>query len=185
MYRAFTIDYNKKTNVIFSQCRVSQAASMQQLRQNTAHPPLKDFNAIWDTGATRSAISSNVVKALNLQPIGKCKNSTAAGIIEASVYLINVVLPNNVEIPMLQVSEGMLNGTDILIGMDVISQGDFCLTACGNNTHFTFQIPSSHDVDYVSEINKINKIHQSWVKHGINKCPCNSGKQWINCHGKP
>lgn len=184
MYKAFTIDYGRKTNVIFSQCKVSQAISVKQLQQAIPHPLVKDFNAIWDTGATSSAISPTVVKTLNLQPVGKCRNSTAAGIVSADVYLVNIILPNNVEIPMLKVSEGLLNGTDVLIGMDVISQGDFCLTTHGNSTNFTFQIPSSHDIDYVSEINKINAIHQAWIKQGNEKCPCKSGKLWRNCHGK-
>ena len=51
----------------------------------------------------------------------------------------------------LQVTEGDITGTDVLIGMDIISQGDFAITASQGETKFTFQIPSTHDIDFVKE----------------------------------
>ncbi|MDD4759478.1 MAG: SEC-C metal-binding domain-containing protein [Bacteroidaceae bacterium] len=48
-------------------------------------------------------------------------------------------------------------------------------------------MPSNHNTDYVFEaqqMNKYQKIHAEWIKHGNNRCPCGSGKPWIQCHGK-
>ena len=44
---------------------------------------------------------------------------------------------------------GMPISVDILIGMDIISQGEFAITASQGNTKFSFQIPSTHDIDYM------------------------------------
>jgi len=59
------------------------------------------------------------------------------------------MLPNNVGIPFLQVTESVLLGFDMLIGMDIISQGDFSISCPGGETVFSFQLPSTHEVDYV------------------------------------
>jgi hypothetical protein len=42
--------------------------------------------------------------------------------------MVNYYLPNKVMIPMLRVTEAPLHDIDILIGMDIISQGDFIVT---------------------------------------------------------
>jgi hypothetical protein len=35
--------------------------------------------------------------------------------------------------------------------LDIITKGDFAITAPGGNTKFTFQVPSTHDIDFVKE----------------------------------
>jgi hypothetical protein len=42
----------------------------------------------------------------------------------------------------IQVVEGMLEGVDVLIGMDIIGEGDFILTNNDDHTEFSFTIPS-------------------------------------------
>ena len=74
----------------------------------------------------------------------------------------------------------------MLIGMDVIQQGDFSISNFQGKTVMTFRRPSQKKIDYCEEIalfNKYLKIHQAWLKHGNSKCPCQSGKQWEKCHG--
>lgn len=46
------------------------------------------------------------------------------------------------------VNDGKLTDTDILIGMDVISLCDFAITNTGTETKFSFQVPSTLDVDF-------------------------------------
>lgn len=46
------------------------------------------------------------------------------------------------------VNDGKLTDTDMLIGMDVISMCDFAITDSGAETKFSFQIPSSLDIDF-------------------------------------
>lgn len=44
-------------------------------------------------------------------------------------------------------------GIDVLIGMDVISKGDFAISNYNGKTQFSFRIPSQNDVDYKAEAN--------------------------------
>ena len=67
-------------------------------------------------------------------------------------YLINISLPNGIEFASILVTEGLLSDTDVLIGMDIISKGDFAVTAFGGDTKMSFQIPSTHEIDFVQEI---------------------------------
>ena len=50
--------------------------------------------------------------------------------------------------PMYEFVTEMLIDVDVLIGMDIISKGDFSITASQGKTKFSFQIPSTHDIDY-------------------------------------
>ena len=96
--------------------------------------------ALWDTGAVYSVISNAFAAKLRLQEFDRGRNYTAQGSYETSVYLLSIVLPNGIVVPDLRVSSGEFQDFDFLLGMDVISQGDFHLT---NNGHskFLFRIP--------------------------------------------
>ena len=72
------------------------------------------------------------------------------------MYLVNIHLPNKVVFPGVRVIDAKLLGTDILIGMDIINQGDLAITHKKENTWMTFQVPSSHSIDFVEEIGKEN-----------------------------
>jgi hypothetical protein len=49
---------------------------------------------------------------------------------------------------MLMVNDGKLTDTDMLIGMDVITLCDFAITNAGEKTRFSFQVPSTLDIDF-------------------------------------
>lgn len=42
----------------------------------------------------------------------------------------------------------------MLIGMDIINLGDFALTHKNSGTVFSFQIPSTHEYDFVKQIDQ-------------------------------
>ena len=48
-------------------------------------------------------------------------------------------------------------GCDVLIGMDLIGQGDFAITNFEGNTTLSFGMPSCIEIDFVKEINEYNK----------------------------
>ncbi len=102
----------------------------------------------------------------------------AGGSESKNTYLVNVYLPNGVAIAGLVVSE--FNETaqfGVIIGMDVIAQGDFSITNFNNQTWASFRIPSIQGIDYVQQANKIR-----FAGVGRNEpCPC--GKRDAN--GKP
>jgi hypothetical protein len=80
------------------------------------------------------------------------QTQTAAGAHDVETYLINIGLPNGIGFQALKVSKANLGaGLDVLIGMDIISSGDFSITNHNNSTVFSFRVPSSHTIDFVKE----------------------------------
>ena len=141
---AFTMTANGQPNVLLSECHIEPAGSTQG--------QLNTFNAIWDTGATHSSITQEVVDKCGLKPIARTK-VFHAGINddpdETDVYLVNIGLPNRVLVEGVRVSRLGFAGGDVLIGMDVINTGDFAITHANDQMKFTFQIPPQADIDFV------------------------------------
>lgn len=81
----------------------------------------------WDTGATNSCISHDVVSTLNLIPVGFVDTHTPSGCATQQIYKLTVSLPNHLNVKDVQVSESEIGaqGIGILIGMDIIQLGDF------------------------------------------------------------
>ena len=96
--------------------------------------------ALWDTGAIYSVISKSLADKMGLLPTDTQRAYTAQGFYEASIYRVDIMLPNNIVVKGLQIGDGEFQDFDFLIGMDVISLGDFHLTNDGN-TVFKFVIP--------------------------------------------
>ena len=115
--------------------------------------------ALWDTGASGSCISKDIVSKLKLIPTGMCTVKTPSGIADVYTYLVNIVLPNSVLIKDVRVMESEIGnqGLGALIGMDIITLGDFALSNKDGKTTFSFQIPSQTEIDFVEEIKKHNK----------------------------
>ena len=118
------------------------------------HPPVTQFKAIWDTGATSSVITQQVIDACNLQPTGIAEVHGVHGKDFSETYLVNIVLQSGVGFPNIQVTKGKLTGVDVLIGMDIITRGDFVITNQGGNTICSFRTPSQTTIDFVQEENK-------------------------------
>lgn len=146
---------------------------------------------LWDTGAQNSAITKKAAQSLGLVALKKANIRGVHGIQEVNVYFIEIFLSNeNITVPCLvsECDELSNDGSvDLLLGMNVISKGDFVISNYSGNTTMTFRVPSIQDTDFVAEIseyNRIVKIHEVEAKKGIERCPCKSGKSFKNCHGK-
>ena len=146
---SFTKVSNSRENVLLSECQVSESWNPDS---GEPHPSLESFTAIWDTGATRSVITQAVVDKCKLAQVGIATVHHSQGKEEeVPVFLINIVLPNSVLIPELKVTRGGFIGGDVLVGMDIITMGDFAVTNLNGRTKFTFRIPSQADIDFVAE----------------------------------
>lgn len=106
--------------------------------------------AQWDTGATGTCISKEIVTQLGLQPTGMINVQTPSGIGTMNKYMINLILNNEVKIMNLAVMDSEIGnqGIDVLIGMDIISIGDFAVSNYDGKTQFSFRIPSQEHVEY-------------------------------------
>ena len=150
-----------------------------------------DTLGIWDTGATNSVITKAVASKLNLRPIQYVNVVGVHGSKSVPAYFVSIALNNENITLRTMVTEceelSANNDTGMLIGMNIINLGDLAITNFSGKTVLTFRTPSLEKIDYVEEIdehNKILKIHNIQMKHGNSKCPCGSGKNYQNCHGK-
>lgn len=118
----------------------------------------KTWRALWDTGASSSIIDRKAAKFLCLEPQGFHTLTTANGTNKFCNYIIDLDLTNNVKITDFVVGGGNLgDDIDFLIGMDIISQGDFSISNVNGCTTFSFRIPSVKEIDYVKEADVTNR----------------------------
>ena len=133
-------------NELLTRIGVSLPASHQK-------PTVYQTTALWDTGATNSVITTETARKLNLSPISKAKIHHAAGTSFMNVYLVDIYLPNRMIMENIFVTEceDAAGKFGLIVGMDIITRGDFSITNLNGNTVFSFRIPSNHVIDYGSE----------------------------------
>lgn len=157
--KSFTA-YSKKgiRNVLKSRAIITKAFTPKKSEKISPEKMRhKKCSAIWDTGATNTAISKKVIKECNLKPIGLRKVHHAGGTSITNTYLINLWLPNKLVVYNIRVAEGILGKqTDVLIGMDIINKGDFAVTNKNGKTVFTYRYPSVECIDFVKNPYKEN-----------------------------
>ena len=180
MSSSFTTTCNGIANVLKNQVFISSASILNSNINKEKH----QYTAIWDTGATGTVISQKVVNECGLIPTGMTRVATAGGIVSVNTYIVDVSLPNNVTFQNLNVTTGDLNGTDVLIGMDIMGVGDFSVSNFEGKTKFTFRVPSQKDADFVLEAKQEKTIHVENKPSRNSKCPCGSGKKYKQCCGK-
>jgi hypothetical protein len=145
---SFTISAERILHVIETDASIGSPFELTHL---SAARRMCRFRGVWDTGATRTVITQKVVDDCDLRPIGMQNVYTTAGLARSELYLISIFLPNNVGFSAVKVAKGNLGTTDLLIGMDIISSGDFALTHKGGKTTFSFRYPSLARVDFLSD----------------------------------
>ena len=186
IFHACSIKHNGIADRIVSPVKLCQAF-------DPAQPPVPpysfhDTTALWDTGATKSVITDATVAALNITPIGTTIVNHAGGSSPSNTYLVNFILPNNVGVVGVLVSQcsDIAGHFGAIIGMDIICKGDFSITNVDNETCMSFRIPSIETIDYVKEANKSKRITFP-VPGKVSKnapCPCGSGKKYKKCCGR-
>jgi len=157
VYHAFTIENNTLARRLISEVNVLYNGKNIKVI------------ALWDTGATGTCVSEELAKNLFMTSTGKMNMSTPSGTKIVDTYLVDIALPNNVIIKDLKVCESdniKKQGIDVLIGMDIILNGDFTVSNFNNKTVFTFITPSKRRTDYVKELTFENIIGP---KHGKGK----------------
>jgi hypothetical protein len=174
---AFTVRYSGRSSRLTSEIEIFPAFAPDQPSSIG-----KKFIALYDTGATNSAVSPQVVTDLNLPVIRAANAAVGGGTIPTTMHLVNIALPNKVMFPMVTVSKMVLLGFDAIIGMDILGNGDFSVTHYKGSTTFSFCLPSLKEIDFVGELNRLQASQQPRVGRN-DPCPCNSGKKFKKCHG--
>jgi predicted aspartyl protease len=143
---------------------------------------------IWDTGATGSVITKSTASALGLLPVKRTRVRGVHGNKEVNVYYVNITLNNKNITLNTQVTEcdelSADNSVGMLIGMNIITMGDFAVTNYQGQTTMSFRVPSLQKIDFVTSIKIGQQIIKTKIPGRNDPCPCNSGKKYKNCCGK-
>lgn len=153
-HHAFRFIYNGIANALITECSIALP-----LATNPNPKQFSLFKAIWDTGATNSVITDDVVKQVNLLPTGMVNCYGVHGQQQVNTYIVDIKLPNtNVCFINVKVSEGkLLSGADILIGMDIIQKGDFAISNSNGKTIFSYCVPPHQNpVDLYEKSMRVN-----------------------------
>lgn len=161
--RAITV---KAERGVLSEIKTTVQVSPTPLSPGPFPPNFRETWALWDTGATNTAISDSLAHDLGLLPIGKADVSGAHGVKTVDVFLVDVLLPNNAGVKSVKVTEAALEEPlGLLIGMDIITLGDFVFTNVNGNSVFSFRIPSrGPEIDFVKDINRLRQTKKSQGK---------------------
>lgn len=185
-FRALTVRHTGRAPQIITDLKISAAFDPQ-----TPPDPLpQDFStrALWDTGASKSVISQDVAKALNLTPVGATNVNHAGGASISPTHLVNFYLPGGPRLIGVLVTEFPAQPNfGAIIGMDIIVLGDFAITNASGQTVMSFRLPSIEVVDYVAEAQKLKVAAEKQKYAGVGRndsCPCGSGKKFKRCHGQ-
>lgn len=178
-FNALTIKHNGRASRIVTDVGITPAFDPRQVQNQKLPHEIIHKQALWDTGATRSVLTQDTAKELKLTPVGLANVVHFGGIKQSNTYLVNFFFPENVLIygVLVSESENISNDFGVIIGMDIITKGDFAVTNVNELTWMSYRIPSIQTIDYVLEANRIKYA-------GVNKygpCPC--GKKDAN--GKP
>lgn len=155
----FSLPYQNVVNKIITNSNISC---------NNKSMPAK---SLWDTGASCTCIAEEVIKTLGLIPISKVSILTPSSKtpVYRDTYMVNIELPNGVEIQNVNVCSSEIGnqGIDLLIGMDIISKGDFAISNFNNRTIFSFRHPSCEDINFVTDARKKDLFKN--LSHGKGK----------------
>ena len=104
-------------------------------------------NALWDTGSTESLISEKIVKMIEPILKNKSKYVTRDVVIECETYAVSLSLSDEITFRDVLMKKADLSdkNVDIIIGMDIISRGDFEIRNYNNLVEFAFKIPSRNE----------------------------------------
>lgn len=142
----FTRQYQEKVDSIVTECYVyapSDLSGGEEVKR------VKIQRSLWDTGASVSLISARVAKVLGLESIGKSGVSGYnEGIDVKDTYLVHIGLPTRDIVTDIMAMEFDSDEYDVVIGMDVICNGDLSITNKDDKTTFSFRIPSEADIDF-------------------------------------
>jgi hypothetical protein len=104
-----------------------------------------DARAMWDTGSTGCCISQNLADSLGLTSIASLDLVSAHGSKPSDVYILDILMPDGILVKNVIAAEIIPSGAfDMIIGMNIISLGDFAISNENGKTVMSFRLPSSN-----------------------------------------
>lgn len=182
--KSFTVDYDSLVNAIIINVGITPLRDPETIKDSE----IVYLKALWDTGATNSVVTKATAKKLGLVSIGKTKVFHAGGESTTNVFLVNLFLPNRFLVPV-KVTECDDNTQfGLIIGMDIISRGDFAITNCNGRTAVSFRMPSLEKIDYNKQSATLPSVQKPVIlekkQQRNDMCACGSKKKYKNCCGQ-
>lgn len=166
---------------------VRQVISPVEIKNIVTNQVISTFG-IWDTGATGSMITQSIAQSIGLIESGYTDVTGVHGTQKVKKYFVNITLNNKNITLNLTVTECLSlsrdNSIGMLIGMDIITLGDFAITNFQGKTILSFRVPSIQPIDFVDGINCSKPIVSTKLQGRNDLCKCGSGKKYKNCHEK-
>ncbi|MDR1598786.1 MAG: hypothetical protein LBS11_02765 [Oscillospiraceae bacterium] len=107
-------------------------------------------NAIWDAGASITCVSQRVARKLSLELFPEMNARAGSGLCLCPPCIIGLILSNGIRLDGVAALATNLNENDfdVIIGLDVISKGDFAVISSGGETIFSYRYPSMQVIDF-------------------------------------
>ena len=129
----FSISLGSLADEIVTEC---EFVSLEQQRR------VKALRAMWDTGSNATILSTKLVSELRPDHFGQGGMTGIGGQSEGDTYLLHISLPTGDIITYQEVYEANLGDYDAIIGMDIITRGNFHLDCDHGETLFSFELPN-------------------------------------------
>ena len=129
---AYSKEYDSRADAIVTSCDFYTADSRRVVHCN---------KVMWDTGSTTTILSRRLLDKLRPEPYRKGGMSGIGGDVETNTYLVHVAPPTGDVITYIEVMEHDFEDYDAIIGMDIITYGDFRVESIGGKTTFFFRLP--------------------------------------------
>jgi len=148
-YFALSYYYEKK------QSKIITPVDLYSVPFNSAHSLTVD--ALWDTGANISAITLEVQQQLNATTIDKkviagIHNTQLVDVVLITLELPNSVIKKNIKVAVCNITSNY----GMIIGMDIITLGDFALSNNKDQTLFSFAVPPFQEkIDFTKRKNEL------------------------------
>ena len=152
-HRAFTVVYEGLTDEISTPVRLEPVMTADKSLVGTQ----VEIEALWDTGANITCIKPSLRDKLKLCQSELIEPITMSGIgrgkVRADGTLVSIWLTPDFVLELCPVYIADFPGDEeILIGMDIITMGDFAICNTGEQTSISFAVPPFPDrIDFAGK----------------------------------
>lgn len=128
----FSKEYDSRAEVIMTACDFYSTDGKRLVHTD---------RAVWDTGSTTTILSHKLIEQLQTESFRNGDMTGIGGDVSSDTYLVHVAPPTDEVITYIEVMAYDFEDYEAIIGMDVITYGDFQISSIGGKTKFSFKLP--------------------------------------------